>query len=237
MTNDAQGSEPAGPAGADAAGSAGFEDEREPQVRILVALAKIGAALRARAWHDPSPRGLNPTQSQVLALLLRGDPGGLGLTHLADQLGVSPPTMSDSVSALERKGLVAKKPKPGDGRRTAVQLTRSGRSEARKISQWPQDLLASVETLDGDEQAAMLRSLVTLIRALQLSGQIAPARTCVSCCYFQPNAHGDVAAPHHCAFVDAAFGDASLRLDCMDHEAAGEAAAKETWERFSTTTS
>jgi hypothetical protein len=28
-------------------------------------------------------------------------------------------------------------------------------------------------------------------------------------------------APHHCAFVNAAFGAAALRLDCADHEEAG----------------
>jgi hypothetical protein len=44
--------------------------------------------------------------------------------------------------------------------------------------------------------------------------------------FFQPYRHPDPDRPHHCAFVDAPFGDGELRLDCPDHDAApaGQAA-------------
>jgi hypothetical protein len=47
---------------------------------------------------------------------------------------------------------------------------------------------------------------------------------CVTCRYFRPHVHSDPERPHHCAFVDAPFGDRALRLDCRDHEAKEEAA-------------
>jgi hypothetical protein len=42
----------------------------------------------------------------------------------------------------------------------------------------------------------------------------------------------DERAPHHCAFVDAAFGDWALRLDRADHEEAGASVAAGNWKTF-----
>jgi hypothetical protein len=41
---------------------------------------------------------------------------------------------------------------------------------------------------------------------------------CVFCTYFRPNVHKSATAPHHCAYIDKAFGDAELRVDCPDYE-------------------
>jgi hypothetical protein len=74
-----------------------------------------------------------------------------------------------------------------------------------------------VEGLDSEEQAALLRILVKMIRVLQDQGAIPVARMCASCRFFRPHAHPDPDRPHHCAFVDAPFGDRELRLECPDH--------------------
>lgn len=203
-------------------GPAPFVDERDPQERILAGLAKLGGVLRAKAWEGAAPRGLNPTQAQILVLLLRVDRRGLSLSGLADQLGVSQPTASDSVAALDRKGLVAKKTRPEDGRRLSVTLTRKGRTTAQEIALWPNDLIACVDHLSEDQQATLLRLLAEVVRAMVVSGQVAPARTCLTCRFFVQDAHPDPVNPHHCAFADAPFGDLNLRVDCQDHEAASE---------------
>ena len=38
--------------------------------QVTVGLSKLGLALRTHAWRESGPRGLNPTQAQILALLL-----------------------------------------------------------------------------------------------------------------------------------------------------------------------
>jgi hypothetical protein len=43
----------------------------------------------------------------------------------------------------------------------------------------------------------------------------------------------DAEAPHHCAFVDAAFGDAALRMDCADHQDATPQSLAPLGARFS----
>jgi hypothetical protein len=77
-----------------------------------------------------------------------------------------------------------------------------------------------------------LQILIKLIRGLQLRDAVPPQRMCVTCKYFRPNMYPGAAAPHHCAFVNAAFGAAALRLDCSDHEEAGAAEAARNWEIF-----
>src|SRR3546814_7011928 len=85
--------------------------------------------------------------------------------------------------------------------------------------------------LDDGERAAFLKGLTKMIGALQTRGTIPVQRMCVSCAHFRPNVHSDAATPHHCAFVDAVFGDASLRLDCDDHVEADASARLERWAR------
>jgi len=199
--------------------------------RVTIGLAKIGIALKQQAWAEAGGRGLTPTQGQVLALL-RANPDGLRLGALAEQLGVTAATTSDSVAALQRKGLVTKEPMAGDARGVIVLLTPTGTREAAAAAAWPDFLLEAVGELSTVEQAAFLRALVSMIRTLQEKGRIPVARMCVSCRFFRPYQHDNPARPHHCAFVDAPFGDGELRLDCPDFRTAADEQAAQTWLAF-----
>ena len=199
--------------------------------RVTIGLAKIGIALKQQAWAEAGGRGLTPTQGQVLALL-RANPEGLRLGALEEQLGVTAATTSDSVTALQRKGLVTKEPMAGDGRGVIVLLTPTGTREAAAAAAWPDFLLEAVGELSTVEQATFLRALVSMIRTLQEKGRIPVARMCVSCRFFRPYQHDNPARPHHCAFVDAPFGDGELRLDCPDFRTAPDEQAAQTWLAF-----
>jgi len=205
-------------------------DDEPAEHRALVALSKVGIALRSEAWRDAGPRGLNPTQAQILVALTRAPGTMLRPKALAEQLAVSLPTVSDSLKALERKGLLARHADPSDGRAVVVTLTRDGRSQAGEIAEWPDIMLSAVDVLSDEEKGVLLRTLLKVIRELQERGRIAPARMCVTCDYFRPYAHEDPRRPHHCAFADAPFGDPSLRVDCADHEPAAPEAAAAVWE-------
>ena len=228
MPRDPRGDNP--PPHPDAAGE--FRDVHDARHRVLVGLSKLGVALRSEAWKDAGPRGLNPTQAQILVVLGRAALGGMRLSGIAAALAVSAPTVSDSVAALERKGLVAKDPAPDDARALAITLTPEGVAAAREISAWPDPLLGVVDVLDEEERGVFLRALVKMIRELQEAGRISPSRTCLTCRFFRPHVHADPLRPHHCAFVDASFGDRNLRLECGEHEPAEPALAEANWGRF-----
>jgi DNA-binding MarR family transcriptional regulator len=88
--------------------SAIFDALSEPaSERITAGLARIGLAIRSRAWKGAGTAGLTPTQAQVLALL-RGRRQGLSLSAVAEALSVTAPTASDAVASLVAKGLLSK---------------------------------------------------------------------------------------------------------------------------------
>lgn len=184
--------------------------ESSPSVLVATGLAKIGLVLRHEAWRDRGRTGLTPTQSQILVVLRAR--GNASLGQLAAELGVSAPTASDAVAALIAKGLVSK----SRGRTLSIRLTAAGRREAEQASRWPDVLLEAIDELSADEQAVFLRGLTKMIRRLQEQGRIPIARMCTTCSFFRPDVHSDPERPHHCAFVDAPFGDRQLRLDCRD---------------------
>jgi len=204
----------------------GFSDEPTGN-QVVTGLSKISLALKTQAWKGASQRGLTPTQGQILALLAQKGRRRLG--EIAELLGITPATASDAVKALSAKGLVAKERGPGDARSVSLSLTPQGSAEAERTALWPDFLLAAVERLEPEEQQVFLRGLVKMIAVLQEEGYIAPARMCVTCTFFRPNAHPDPARPHHCAFVDAAFGEGELRLECADHRPAPLERVQQAW--------
>jgi DNA-binding MarR family transcriptional regulator len=197
-----------------------FQDDTSAEERLLVGLSRIGHVLRSQAWDGVSGKGIHPTQAQVLVAIARSRPPGPRLSELADHLAVTPPTVSESVAALERKGLLERRSDPADGRAIRLNLTRAGREAADELAEWPDLLLETVDDLDPAESGALLLLVTKLIRGLQVRGKIAPQRMCLTCRYFQADVHANLERPHHCGFVDAPFGNRQLRLDCLDHEVA-----------------
>lgn len=193
---------------------AAFDSEQ-----IAAGLDRLASFLRMAGWHEAEPRGLTRTQAACLSLLAGRGPSRVG--SLARALGVTQASASDTLSALSRKRLVERRPDPGDGRASLIHLTPAGRTLAAEVGRAPPALTQAIEALGPGERAVLHRSLSKMILSLQQAGAIEPQRLCLTCRFFRPYAHDDADKPHHCAFVDAAFGDASLRLDCADHEEAG----------------
>lgn len=199
--------------------------------RIREGLSRVAAVLRADDWERAKGAGLNPTQLAILELLeARGS--GLGVREIAFHLGVSQPTATDSIAALERKGYVAKRVMDADRRGVSVGLTANGGQLLRESGTAEGHAERGVATLAGREQEELLLALIKVIRALQEHDTIPIQRMCATCRYFAPFAHRDAAHPHHCHFVDAPFGQPDLRIDCRDHQIADPASRAATWEAF-----
>lgn len=201
-----------------------------PADQIALALARIATVMKSLSWDTAEPLGINPTQAQILAHLAARGPSRV--SDLAAGLGVSQPTLSDAAAALFRKGMLERRPDPQDGRAVQLHLTGSGHAMAEMAGSPSPVMLSALEQLSPHDRDAMQRGLVSLIRALQMARAIPVQRMCVTCAHFRPHAHDDAARPHHCAFVDAAFGDAALRIDCGDHEDAAEEDLAPLWARF-----
>lgn len=199
--------------------------------RIASGLGRLALALKAKAWKGAIEEGITPTQAELLARLADAHTGAR-LNELALQLGVSAPTASDAVSTLVAKQLVEKRAGE-DKRSVTLKLTTQGKRLASRAANWTDFLVGAAETLSLQERENFLMGLIKIIRALQESGDISPQRMCVTCEHFRPFAHPDSAIPHHCAFIDMAFGASALRLNCADHTEAGLPQREDNWSLFS----
>lgn len=199
--------------------------------RISEGLARLAMAMRGDDWARAEATGLKPTQLAILDTLAgRDEP--MRVKEIAADLGVSQPTATDSIAALERKGHLAKAASAGDKRAAAVAITAAGRAILAEASAGEGKAAAAARALPSGEQEDLLMSIVKMIRHLQEADAIPVQRMCATCRYFRPYQHDDAAKPHHCDFVNAAFGQRDFRVDCREHETADPATRAATWDAF-----
>jgi len=205
--------------------------------RLVTGLSKIGLAMKSRPWRRQGQQGVGPLQVQVLTFL-RGRSNHMAtVSTIARELSVKLPTASEVIRTLEHKRLVRRRRTEADNRVVTVHLTAKGVKAGHVVSGWPEIMAAATDHLSHQEQVALLTILVKLIRALQAKGEIPVARMCVTCEHFRPHAHQDAEQPHHCQFVNAAFGEPALRIDCPDYVPAPAPQAQDAWNRFMRVTS
>jgi len=194
-----------------------FDDISEPLSRRLAAgLERLAAVSRQLDWQTAETEGLSPTQADLLRYAVQR-PEGVRLSAAAAHVAVRNATASEAVSALERKGLLRKTADPNDGRAILLRPTARGR---RLAGRWPASFEPVVGGLSAEEQEALLRLVMKMVRSLQNRGEIAPQRSCLGCRFFRENHTPGSAEPHYCAFVGAPMADRHLRIDCAEHESA-----------------
>lgn len=123
--------------------------------------------MRALARH-----GIHHGQALCLRMLTSAD--GLTQRDLARVLHVAPPTITKMVGAMERAGLVRRRPDAADGRLVRVELTEAGRAQERAMRAATGDYVrASFGSLSADERrqlAYLLDKLGDYIAGLLAGG-------------------------------------------------------------------
>jgi DNA-binding MarR family transcriptional regulator len=208
-----------------------FEKHSTPiEDRLATGLYTLGLAVGRQERRQARETGLaSAAQARILTILAAD--GGRTPSDLANELGVSLATVSDSVASLATRGLVERQPSPTHHRATMLTLTRAGSVAALRAASWPEFLAVALGTLRADQQERLLSTLLLLLRAMQENGKIPAQRMCLTCASFRPNVH-DGARPHHCAFVGAPMRPAHLRLVCDDHEVASSEDQATRWRQF-----
>lgn len=195
----------------------GTEGEADLDHRLAVTLERVGHVVRTLLWRQAYANGLSPIQTQlVVHLANQVDPPRV--SDLAAEFDVSLATVSDALSALRRKELIRREPGPTDRRSNVFALTGTGARLAKQLTHWSDPITGALATLPQGDKAATLRLLLDLLGQLHDTGVLAIARTCVTCRFFDRDAHDDPHRPHHCRLLDIPFGDMALRIDCPEHQ-------------------
>ncbi|UUZ58620.1 MarR family winged helix-turn-helix transcriptional regulator [Nocardioides sp. B-3] len=180
---------------------------------------RIARGVRAHRQAIATGAGLSPLQADVLRTLAEGPPPEALAGRLATELGVSQPTMSDSLAALEAKGHVRRESLAADRRRTTIALTASGARLAAELCAADETLRARVAELPEQAQERALALLLDLIGGLLDNGILGVARTCPSCRFYE--ADGDAA---RCSLLQVSLAPSQLRVNCPEHQPAASAA-------------
>lgn len=206
-------------------------NEIDRRRQAAAGLESLASLVRAQSWRDDGTPSLPPTQAAVLRMLA-DTPAGLRAGRIAERLGVSAATVSDSLAALESKRWIKRTPDPDDQRASLVRLTAGGRRTAQRLRDPLQGIGSLVGALDERDLGAFLRVSQLLVAEAQRQGLATGLRTCLSCRYFRPFATGRADKPHFCGFIEQPFGDAELRMDCAEQEPAAEPVAAASAARF-----
>ncbi|MBX2799310.1 MAG: MarR family winged helix-turn-helix transcriptional regulator [Myxococcales bacterium] len=174
-------------------------------------IERIASLLRAESRTHAAELGLHPVQLDALAYLASCNRYSDTPAAVAEFLGATRGTVSQTVSALVRKGLVHKRKDSVDGRVVHCELTAAGRQALRDRPSGPvHGALRALRTSDAEQLMQLLTSV--LRRAQQVSG----GRTfgqCATCRFLQRTPAG-----LHCGVTEEPLSEGDTQLLCREHQ-------------------
>jgi DNA-binding MarR family transcriptional regulator len=130
--------------------------DEEVASRLRLAVGRLNRRIRIDGTESLPPL-------QLSALVTVEKEGPLRLSELARREGVTAPTMSRVLSALDDQGMVRRAPDPGDARGVLVSVSDEGRAKLREVRNERTALIARrLDRLDADQRAALEAALPAL---------------------------------------------------------------------------
>jgi DNA-binding MarR family transcriptional regulator len=135
--------------------------------RFLASLSilRVEEIIRRSNTAALEPHGLTHTRHEALAVLYFSRNGELPLVKLSERLMLHPTSITSTVDALERLGLVDRAAHPTDRRTTLARITSAGRRAMEASSQAMADSAFGVGALTDAEA----RQLVALLGKVRMS--------------------------------------------------------------------
>lgn len=146
---------------------------------LLYRLERLARLLRAEGHAG----GLNPAQWEALRYLSRANRFSNSPIALTAYLDATKGTVSQTVKALERKGLIAKTPRAGEKRSIVLTLTEKAH-EALRADPLVQ-LNETLETLGGKGRRRMAKTADEILAAEATRRKLQSFGTCPSCRFFR----------------------------------------------------
>jgi DNA-binding MarR family transcriptional regulator len=162
--------------------------------------------------------GLNPAQWEALRYLARANRFSRTPAALADYLGSTRGTVSQTLIALEQKGFASRMASERDRRSTELALTRRGIAVLRRdpMLQLAQD----VADAGGDDCEALLAALQAVLRNAIRRNNGRAFGICHTCRHFRKGVRASAASPHHCALLDEPLSEADSQEICVEQDSA-----------------
>ena len=179
---------------------------------VAALIERIGRLLS----NDAHAGGLRTVQWEALRYLGRANRFSRTPTGLTAFLGLTKGTVSQTLNALEAKGLVAKHVDPKDRRSKRLSVSPSGRT---LLGRDPlAETVAATLSLPEPQRAALARGLERILSSRLDSRQRKPFGQCRDCRYFARRHPGGM--PHYCRLLDEALAAEEQNLICHEQQPA-----------------
>lgn len=189
------------------------EQNSKIESKIVVALERISEAFRVLLWNESRGNSLSPIQSQILIFLFFHPDEKSRVGYLASEFNMTKATISDSIKALFKKGLIEKRVDSRDSRSFSIHLTAEGKAIAERASTFASALEKPIASLDNLQKDAMLNGLLKLIHDLNQAGVITTQRMCFTCSNYRLEN-----GKHYCNLLKTHLAEEEVRIDCPEHE-------------------
>ncbi len=179
------------------------------QERLREQIERLSRLIRQQGFHD----GLNPAQWEALRFIARANRFSNSPGSLAQYLGATKGTVSQTILSLEKKGLVEKKTSPADARIILLALSPKG---AAILAQDPLlGLGAEIDAL-GSKTAKRFAKAIDEI----LIGQIRRLKqsefgSCTTCRHWRDRSGEDVNS--YCMLLNVPLEKQELAKLCQHH--------------------
>jgi DNA-binding MarR family transcriptional regulator len=175
-------------------------------------LERIGNLLRMEARAFGLKYGLQPVQMEALKYLTQCNRYSDTPQAVGEYLGLTKGTVSQSLKALEQKGLLKKQPDKQDKRLIHLAPTPKGRNLTKKAMQAKslEPALANASSVTATELAQTLRSVLRGIQ--QVNGRKAFG-ACHTCRFNETRSQGSV-----CGLTHEPLSPQDVQLLCREHQ-------------------
>ncbi len=180
--------------------------EERRQEKLLALLERLAQVERALLTREAFHLGLTALQAQ---LLLHLSERPYGVVALAELLALTPATVSEALTSLERKGLLSRAKDERDGRRWVLKPTVEGVKLAQALKTYAAPFRQALAQIPHQEE--ILSGLMELLAKLVRQGAVPETGLCLTC------RHLGREDGFFCSLLGLALTPWDLRLACPDH--------------------
>lgn len=185
--------------------------------RVTDLVNRLGRGVHCLQYAD----GLNPAQWEALRYISRANRYSRNPSALAAYLKITKGTASQTIKALEAKGLVGRQPHCTDRRAVHLEITKEG---VAALDRDPLRLLEdSLRTLAGESPDNLEPARTLLCQLIERVEDASGKRgfgTCEACTHFCRNlAENNTCGPHQCGLTGEPLSRTEAQQICVDYAA------------------
>ncbi len=164
--------------------------------------------------NDAHAGGLKPTQWEAMRYLSRANRFSQSPSALTEYLGMTKGTVSQTLIALQRKGLIKKTQSADDKRVVRLSVTAAGR---KLLKQDPfGDVERALSDMTAKERGAISEMLEDFLRRMLVARGSKSFGACKTCRYFQRAAKNG--GPHLCQLLSEPLSEEDSEKICVEQE-------------------